>query len=270
MFNPENLPVLIDTYSGGGIGAKGLRRAGFYVIGVDHKRKHYAGNEFIQMDVIQFLRLFLEGKILQGVNVSALWGSPPCQGYSFATRANSKWVSYSQGKDTPKLIEPTRELFIASGLPYVIENVEGAKNHLVNPKLLCGKMFNIHPRRHRLFETNFEIEMPTHNSCRGWDSTYAKEHGLDIRDMAVAGKSRRKGSVELWRKFMDANEDHSSTEITEGIPPAYAQYIGEWLMKQVRRNIEQANNVCSRLFTGCAILPATSNKSGVELPAVGG
>ena len=85
MFNPENLPVLIDICSGGGLAAKGLRRAGFFTIGIDHKRKHYAGNEFIQMDVIQFLNLFLKGKILQGVNVSAFWGSVPCQGYSNKT-----------------------------------------------------------------------------------------------------------------------------------------------------------------------------------------
>lgn len=227
-------PVILDLCCGGGLSAKGLRRAGFYTIGVDFKRKHYAGDEFILMDVIQFMRLFLKGEVLQGVRVSAVWGSPPCQGYSHATRADSKWVSYSQGKDTPKLIEPLRELILETGLPYIIENVEGAKEHLINPKLLCGKMFGIHPRRHRLFETNFEIEFPEHKSCRGWDSDYARDNGLDIRDMAVAGKSRRKGCVDFWRKLMDADENHSSVEITEGVPPTYSQYIGEQLIHQVK------------------------------------
>jgi DNA (cytosine-5)-methyltransferase 1 len=233
MRNPQNQPVVVDCFCGGGLVAKGLRRAGFYVIGIDNKEKHYAGNEFIKADVMEFMSSFLAGNILQDAKVSAFWGSPPCQGYSHATRSNSKWVSYSQGKETPKLIETTRQLFLETGLPYVIENVEGARSSLVNPYLLCGQMFNIHPRRHRLFEISFEMTFPAHVPCRGWDSRFAKERGLDIRDLAVAGKSRRKGSIQLWRELMDANANHTSVEISEGVPPAYAQYIGESLIKSL-------------------------------------
>jgi DNA (cytosine-5)-methyltransferase 1 len=56
----------------------------------------------------------------------------------------------------------------ASGLPYVIENVEGAA--LVDPVVLCGSMFDLgattkdgtrfHLERHRKFETNWPLRAP--------------------------------------------------------------------------------------------------------------
>jgi DNA (cytosine-5)-methyltransferase 1 len=54
------------------------------------------------------------------------------------------------------LIEPTRDLLQFIGLPYVIENVEGAP--LLDPVLLCGTQFpGLRVIRHRLFETSFPV-----------------------------------------------------------------------------------------------------------------
>ncbi len=61
----------------------------------------------------------------------------------------------------PRLVEPVREMLIRSGLPYVIENVDGAP--LINAVVLCGTMFpGLRVLRHRLFEANFQIVAPPH------------------------------------------------------------------------------------------------------------
>lgn len=67
----------------------------------------------------------------------------------------------------PRLIAPTRELLIESGLPYVIENVvpeneEKDEDPLIDPIELCGAMFGLGTYRHRLFESNMPITAPDH------------------------------------------------------------------------------------------------------------
>jgi len=52
-------------------------------------------------------------------------------------------------------------MLIRYGLPYIIENVDGAP--LLNPAILCGTMFKgLRVLRHRLFETNFPVLVPPH------------------------------------------------------------------------------------------------------------
>jgi site-specific DNA-cytosine methylase len=54
----------------------------------------------------------------------AVHASPPCQAYSDLAKRNGN------GHKWPRLIEPIRRVLIRSGLPYVIENVDGAPlNH---------------------------------------------------------------------------------------------------------------------------------------------
>ncbi len=64
------------------------------------------------------------------------------------------------------LIPATRAMLQAAGVPYTIENVEGAPLEGGNLILLCGTMFGLRTpdgaaelRRHRLFETSFSIPL---------------------------------------------------------------------------------------------------------------
>jgi DNA (cytosine-5)-methyltransferase 1 len=50
------------------------------------------------------------------------------------------------------LIGHVREALEATGKPYVIENVEGARDHMREPVVLCGFMFGREMYRRRLFE----------------------------------------------------------------------------------------------------------------------
>jgi len=188
--------------------------------------------EFHQEDALEFLAR-------HGGDFDAIHASPPCQGYSTAvTQTDSKWVSYSRGKNEPKLIEATRDVICNLGKPYVIENVQGAKEHLKSPILLCGSMFNAYPRRHRYFEANFHITQPEHPRCSGRDKAYAIANGIDYRDMSVTGKSRRAGSINTWKTLMGMDwSGLRASDLAEAIPPRYSEYVGQFLRRHV-------GNVC--------------------------
>jgi hypothetical protein len=80
----------------------------------------------------------------------AIAGGPPCQ-------FGSELTPISHRSKHPNLIPATRELMIASQKAYIIENVEGARGHLINPVMLCGSMFGLPIWRHRYFENNFNL-----------------------------------------------------------------------------------------------------------------
>ena len=138
------------------------------------------------------------------------------------------------GTSVPKLIEPVRELLRSTGLPYVIENVEGAP--LVDYIVLCGTMFpELRVLRHRLFETNFPIVAPHH-------PPHPKVHTLDKR------KSHY-GKTDEWTDYVQVTGGGNSSvaaasdamgidwmikrELNEAIPPAYTQFVGMELYRHL-------------------------------------
>lgn len=104
----------------------GYSRAGFDVVGVDNKPQPNYPFAFIQADALK-----LDPKFV--ASFDALHASPPCQAYSDLAKRNGN------GHEWPRLIEPVRKMLIQTGLPYVIENVDGAP--LLGPVILCGTMF---------------------------------------------------------------------------------------------------------------------------------
>src|ERR1700704_6385579 len=127
----------------------GYHRAGFDVVGVDIEAQPNYPFEFVQGNAMRWLAEW--GSV--PTMFDAIHASPPCQAYSDLQRRT--------GRSYPELIEPVRELLIANGLAYIIENVEGAP--LIDPPMLCGTMFSgLRVLCHRLFETNFPTEAPPH------------------------------------------------------------------------------------------------------------
>ena len=217
---------LLDLFCCAGGASMGYHQAGFEVTGVDIKDQPSYPFKFIKGDVMEILK---DKQFLGSFDV--IHASPPCQGYSNATKPDSVYVHYSQGKDTPKLIEPVRNALINTGKYYIIENVAGAKEHLIEPFKLTGYMFNMPIERTRYFECNFPVAELKNVTKRGYSKKYAEDNGIDYRDMSVTGKSRRKGSIDVWRKVMDMPWAGRGWELTEAIPPAYTKYIGEQLLK---------------------------------------
>jgi DNA (cytosine-5)-methyltransferase 1 len=214
-------PRLLDLFCCAGGAAKGYDAAGFEVVGVDIDPQRRYPYEFIQADALMLAPDFL-------ASFDAIHASPPCQSYSDLAKRNGNADAW------PRLIEPVREMLIASGRPYVIENVEGAP--LINPVVLCGTMFpGLRVLRHRLFEANFPIIPPPHGK-------HPKVHTFDKR------KSHY-GKTNEWVDFVQVTGGGNCTiaaardamridwmsknEINEAIPPAYTRLIGEQLLAHI-------------------------------------
>jgi DNA (cytosine-5)-methyltransferase 1 len=223
-------PRCLDLYCGAGGAARGLMESRLHVTGVDNKAQpNYCGNRFVKMDALRYLA------IVPLSSFDFIWASPPCQRYSPLRHAPGKH------RDAD-LIGPTREALIRTGKPWVIENVEDARDWLIDPVLLCGSMFGLetHPypkgwrlERHRLFEASFPLAAPS--ACQHDDRPVIGIYGGHFRDRRRAkGTNHRSGSNiprELSFKAMGVPlGSMTGAEISDAIPPAYAQYVAEtWL-----------------------------------------
>jgi DNA (cytosine-5)-methyltransferase 1 len=199
----------------------GYHRAGFDVVGVDKEPQPNYPFEFIQADAIEYLQWVVAQPFPL---FAAAHGSPPCQHHT----ALAKGTNDNQA-DHPDLIAPTRELLVATRLPYVIENVPSAP--LLSPITLCGEMFNLSVIRHRLFESNTLLMQPPHVPHRGRVAGYRHGESFDGPYFAVYGDGGGKGSLSEWRYAMRIDWMQTRHELAESIPPAYTQYIGEQLIQ---------------------------------------
>lgn len=210
---------ILDLFCGAGGAAKGYHDAGFEVVGVDISPQPNYPYTFIQSDAmymleqVGFLRTF-----------DAIHTSPPCQSYSDLAHRNGNGASW------PRLIDPVRKLLDDSGLPYVIENVEGAP--LIDPVVLCGVMFDeLRVIRHRLFETNWTLTAPPHGK-HPLVFTYDKRKrhygklNQDTSYVQVTGGGNC--TVANKRSAMGINW-MTGHELNESIPPAYTEWIGKQL-----------------------------------------
>jgi DNA (cytosine-5)-methyltransferase 1 len=213
-------PRLLDLFCGAGGASMGYSRAGFEVVGVDIEPQMNYPWEFVQDDATRQPFVALAAK-----DFDAIHASPPCQAFT-AYRRSGNVGSY------PDLIARTRELLKATGLPYVIENVEGAP--LENPVRICGTGLGNDLQRHRLFETNFPLMgVP----CA---------HGRNAPNRFIGGRSRERGgprvlarnTIEVGRWNQDFESQQRAMgvnwmtleELSEAIPPSYTDHVGRYLL----------------------------------------
>lgn len=215
-------PKILDLYCCAGGAGYGYYLAGFDVVGVDIAPQPEYPFEFIQGDALQIMREI--GHAFQAVHAS-----PPCQHF---TKYNNCRKNLKEKYED--LIEPTRQALIEVGKPYVIENVVGAP--LNDPITLCGSMFGLDIRRHRLFESNVMLMQPKCN------------HGIWEPNRYPGGRSRERGgarvlcrgTIEIGRWNIPISTQKEAMQIdwitdlrklSESIPPAYTKYIGEQLIQ---------------------------------------
>lgn len=225
---------LLDLFSGAGGAARGYQRAGFEVVGVDiEPQPRYAGDEFFQADALKILDNLVAGNELGGSyrwDYAAIHASPPCQFYASLSKGEH-WRS----------IPPTRELLEATGLPYVIENIADAAWDMREPVRLCGSMFGLNVRRHRLFEASFPLMVPRcqHGAHLKRIRAYYGKKGWLVWTPAAANVQKRGRTPLLRGSVDDAPEDMGIDwmtwdELREAIPPAYTELIGHQFMQHLR------------------------------------
>jgi DNA (cytosine-5)-methyltransferase 1 len=206
-------PRLLDLFCGAGGAARGYQRAGFHVVGVDiAPQPRYAGDEFIRADALAYVAT-------HGREFDAIHASPPCQGYSEATPIRVKAA-------LPRLIRPTRDALVATGRPYVIENVAGALTELRTPLLLCGSMFGLRVWRHRYFEcAGVWLLSPSPCAHSGRPVTiHCGSNTRRTRGVTTADQAR----LALGVPWMTRDEAY------EAIPPAYSEFVGHQLLRALR------------------------------------
>jgi DNA (cytosine-5)-methyltransferase 1 len=228
-------PTLLDLFCGAGGAAVGYHRAGFDIVGVDNRPQPHYPYEFHQADALEFLTAW-------GRCFDVIHASPPCQGY---TQLGNK-----DGRH-PKLIEPVRAALHRIGRLSVIENVVGAP--MTDPLMLCGSMFGLHVRRHRLFEASPLMLAP--GLCRHRRQEirayYGKKGWLvwtpgGAKVQAAGRPPLLRGSVDQAPADMGIDWMTTWDELREAIPPAYTQFIGE----QLRIHLEHATGTRNNALQG--------------------
>lgn len=208
---------LLDICCKAGGASAGYANAGFTVTGVDREPQPRYPYEFVQADLRDLDPAWIADQF------DAVTASPPCWAHSD--------LAHRTGREYEDFIPETRALLQATGLPWVIENVEGAP--LIDPLVLCGTQFpGLRVIRHRLFESNIQLMAPGHHP----------EHPLVYtRDK----RKRHYGQLDEWTAFVSVTGGGNSSraaaanamgidwmtkdELNQAIPPAYTEFIGQQL-----------------------------------------
>lgn len=241
---------LLDLFCNAGGAGMGYHRAGFEVFGVDLIPQRNYPFPLHQGDAIAVLNALLRGEQVVFVardgtehrlslaDFDALHGSPPCQGYT-------EMVAPGQ-IGAPLLIDPIRAGFQASGKPWIIENVVGARRAMREPVLLCGSMFGLGAQgcqlqRHRLFESNIVVSAPS--ACRHDGRPVIGVYGGHARRRAASAGGR--GTRDVWEGGHRAAMSEAMgmtwatcAEMSEAIPPAYTEHLGRQLLAHITQSQE--------------------------------
>lgn len=202
---------LLDLFCGAGGCSVGYHLAGFDVTGVDISPQPHYPFEFHRADAMTYP--------LEGFDI--IHASPPCQRYMTGGLVNRA--------AHPDLLGPIRERLIQSRVPYVIENVPGAP--LRRDLILCGSMFRLDVRRHRWFELNPPqlLLTPSCDHSRPAAGVYGNLHGS-----AGAWPGMLPSDLPTWRAAMGIDW-MTAPELSEAIPPAYTEFIGQQVMAHLMR-----------------------------------
>jgi DNA (cytosine-5)-methyltransferase 1 len=208
--------------------ARGYEQAGFDVVGVDiEPQPHSPLFDVIQGDAFVLLR---DRDFM--AQFDAVHASPICKSH---TPLAKLWPD----RDWPDQITPIRPLLEATGLPYVIENVEGAREYLVDPLMLCGSMFGLGLdgailKRHRLFELNWDAPEPPADECRGRATVGVYGTGGAWTRIAPGGGGVKVSGAEAARA-LGIDWTANQAGLSQAIPPAYTEWIGRQLIDHLGR-----------------------------------
>lgn len=215
-------PRALDLFCGAGGVSEGLRRAGFEVVGVDIRpQPRYRGGTFIQADALAYPLDWFD----------LIWASPPCQAHSrLRHRTGKRYVDViSQVRELLREVR-ARSLHQDRPMATVIENVPEAP--LRRDALLCGSMFGLDVRRHRIFECagfhpyplecRHELQTPRFPRV---DKRLPEGRLASVVTVCGSGGKHGPDSLSIERDAMGI-EWMVRSELAQAIPPAYSAFIG--------------------------------------------
>jgi DNA (cytosine-5)-methyltransferase 1 len=216
-------PLILDLFCCQGGAAAGYARAGFDVVGVDVVPQPRYPFRFIEADALDYP---LDG-------YAAVHASPPCQDHSALSPTNP-----GKRHGTGWMLAATIDRLIASGLPYVIENVPGAD--MPGAFTLCGRSFGIAKlKRHRQFLTNVLMLVPP-CACTRAVRPIGVYGDLSKNDRRITTSHdpyvRMRAGVATARELLDCHW-MDADGLTQAIPPVYTEFIGEQLLDHIRAGV---------------------------------
>jgi DNA (cytosine-5)-methyltransferase 1 len=222
----------LDLYCSAGGAAVGYAQAGFTdITGVDIRPQPRYPFRCIQANVFDLTPEWIVA------NFDAVHASPICQGDTVLRHAPGT-------KSHPDLIGPTFDLLNATGKPYILENVEGARRKMRNPITLCGSMFGLGAQgcrleRHRLFSANFPI-LPVTGFCSHGERPVIGIYGGHARRRSARAGGR--GTRDIWEGGHRSAASEALAidwmtlaEMSESIPPAYTRWLGTQMLAHLRK-----------------------------------
>jgi len=215
-------PLLMDLYSGAGIGAVGYLDAGFHVMGIDIKDQPNYPSEFGRWDALDILN----SDFPNGYDV--IHASPPCQ---YFTRAKHLRTAQGGKSSSLDLLTPTLELLREkwSHKIWVVENVPGAKALMPDAVVECGSAYGLGVRRHRLFLSNVPLEG---SGCdhKGQGRPWGVYH---VMGDSIPKGGRTAKTLEHGKEVMGVTQECTWKELKEGLPPTFTHHIGQQLLHAV-------------------------------------
>lgn len=235
-------PRLLDLFCCAGGAGMGYYRAGFRVIGVDIRRRPDYPFTLWETDALALLANERE----EVSDFHAIHASPPCQDH---TTMSNRWRGAGGRADShTNLIPAVRELLEATGKPWVIENVAGARAHMRAPITLDGGMFGLGVLRPRLFESNVALTPLPSKPVLNPLGVYGKSpDGRRLFTRKDGSIQRAANSVKEAGAAMGIDWMGDWRDICEAIPPAYTEHIGHQLLAEVTRRREVADNEASHV-----------------------
>ena len=226
-------PLLLDLFCGAGLAADGYIAAGFDVVGIDVEAQPDYPGRFIQADLAtehidDLVDLFM---------VDAIHASPPCQAFTTMSNRDRGHRSTAADDNHVDLLTPTLEMLGETGIPWVVENVAGARRIMPSGTItLTGGMFGLHVHRPRLFASSVPLVAPAPVPApRPAVGVYGKApDGRLLWRRSDGTEQRAAASVEEARWAMGVERELPWRSVAEGFPPAYAEYVGRQLIRGIR------------------------------------
>jgi site-specific DNA-cytosine methylase len=211
-------PLVVDVCCGVGGAARGFRRLGFDVLGVDLEASEKYPGMVVEADV----RDGVPDPVREAVDdreVAAVWASPPCHPFTTLPQGAAPDVVDEAVGVVEAIVDRA-----AGRVPAFVENVPGARERLVEATgwpeawilTLSGETerFDLGVRKRRLVACNFVASSPPRERVASFP------FGLSGREAPAHGYRRAHGF-----HTVDPDGLLAPSELREAIPPAYVREV---------------------------------------------